>query len=346
MTIKPNIPSKKRAFIICCILFLSSRVCSQDVHFSQSVASLQQNNASLSPNFEGDFQVISVYREQWGAIGVPFVSSYLAINSNIFRINDQIGLFGGLQYLNDRSGDSKLSVNDLNFNVGLSYFLGENTFSFSVMNSLVVKQFNVNGLSFPQQYDRDIGGFNELLANGEAINSDQINYYNLGVGLSWKKVLTDNWTIISGLSFDNLTQANESFFSEGNSKEMGWSIQGEAKYKWKKAMDLIPYLSYYRTQSASELLFGSGVKFRSNQESNISYIQPFGYLRAGIGRNLDAFIIGSYLGIKQFSIGASYDFNVSDLELASNYKGGFELSLVYIFKGKSIEKRAIPCERL
>jgi type IX secretion system PorP/SprF family membrane protein len=345
MKIKPNIPSKIKAFVFCLVLFLSSSIFSQDVHFSQSVASLQQNNASFSPFFDGDIQVASVYREQWGAIGVPFVSSYLIVNSKIHRLNDQFGVFGGFQYLNDRSGDAKLNVNNLNLNLGISYFLDENTFCIAIMNGLVVKQFNANNLTFPQQYDRNIGGFNESLDHGESFNSDQLNYYNLGVGLSWQRIISNNWTILTGFSIDNLTKGKESFFEESNTKKIGWGLQGEANYRWKKTISLVPYLSYYKSYSASELVFGSGLKFKTRTESNVSFIQPFAYLRSGVNRNSDAIILGSYLGIKQLSIGASYDFNISNLEIASNYQGGFELSLAYIFKGKSINKRTIPCER-
>jgi hypothetical protein len=46
-----------------------------------------------------------------------------------------------------------------------------------------------------------------------------------------------------------------------------------------------------------------------------------------ISNIIDAIIPQIYLGISNFSIGMSYDINVSRLNQASNYRGGFELSL-------------------
>nr|HMT30619.1 type IX secretion system membrane protein PorP/SprF [Bacteroidia bacterium] len=46
----------------------------------------------------------------------------------------------------------------------------------------------------------------------------------------------------------------------------------------------------------------------------------------------DAFIASAGVEYNNLSVGASYDFNTSDLNTASNGKGGYELSLIYIIR--------------
>jgi hypothetical protein len=49
--------------------------------------------------------------------------------------------------------------------------------------------------------------------------------------------------------------------------------------------------------------------------------------------------------VGNFDIGVSYDVNISELEVASNYQGGFELSVFYTVKERQIQKRRLPCVR-
>ncbi|MBL1145663.1 MAG: PorP/SprF family type IX secretion system membrane protein [Bacteroidetes bacterium] len=345
MTKTSNIPTWFRIIFsgILSILFLSLH--SQDVHFSQSVVSIQQRNFSISNNYQGDYQIYSAYREQWGSIGVPFKSSILGFNTSVYSFDNGITFFSGIQYFNDESGDGKLTINQFNVNLAASYQLEENTFLFGVNNGIHLKQFNSKQLTFPEQYDRNTGGFNEQLASGENLNNQDLSFWSLGINMGWKRTINDKLKILSGISIDNLNKPNESFFNETNKLAMGVGIQGLAEYYLKKRMDLMPYLNYYKLGAASETVLGSGIRFKTTKESNVQYIQPFVYARAGFGRNIDALIIGTHLGIGNFDLGASYDFNISDLELASNYQGAFELSLIFVPKHQSIKKRAIPCER-
>lgn len=342
---KPKIASFYKAIFLLVLQVLVLHSFSQDVHFSQSVASLQQRNAAFSNNFEGDFQIFSVYREQWGSIGVPFQSSMLGFTAKIDPFIENLKFFAGFNYLNDQSGDANLSINRIGLVLGASYQLQENNFTFAINNGLVAKQFNATALTFPEQYNRNTGRFDQNIDNQEDLINEQLSYWNIGLALRWERQFNDKWKVNLGFSTDNLNQAEESFFESGNTQELSYGIQSEAEYKWKKSMSLMPYFSTYRRQKASESVLGSGIRIHSNTNSNVNYIQPFLFSRLGVSRNIDAMIVGVHLGIKKFVLGASYDFNVSDLELASDYQGAFELSLVYTGKGKSLEKKSIPCER-
>ncbi|MGH2644794.1 MAG: type IX secretion system membrane protein PorP/SprF, partial [Chitinophagaceae bacterium] len=57
--------------------------------------------------------------------------------------------------------------------------------------------------------------------------------------------------------------------------------------------------------------------------------------------------INPYVGmeVNNLHIGLSYDINVSTLRPASNYRGGFELSLIYIYQKPNSKNKVINCPK-
>ena len=93
------------------------------------------------------------------------------------------------------------------------------------------------------------------------------------------------------------------------------------------------------------MLIGSAISFPVAKLKKIDELKPFVYLRTGLDRTTDAFILGSRASFNKFDLGLSYDINISDLELASNYQGGFELSLIFTARDPKLKNIRIPCER-
>jgi len=318
---------------------------SQDVHFSQRLAGDKQRNPAFTNQFEGSWQAFTVYRQQWQSIGVPFTTSSIFATKRFYTDLPALQFYGGLVLTNDQSGDAKLTANQFQLNLGASIELEENTFTFFVSNSFTIKSFNQNGLTFPSQYDRSIGGFNENLSSGESFQGESTSYFDLSVGGLLERELNERWSLTTGASALHLLQPNESFFDGGNQRSLGYGVQAELEYDFTDFLNLFPYVSFYRSNGASETLIGSSVLFNTAVFGPIENIKPFLYLRTGIDRLSDAIILGSNATIGNFQVGASYDFNISELEIASNYQGGFELTLSYTGKGPQHKKRRIPCER-
>ena len=61
-------------------------------------------------------------------------------------------------------------------------------------------------------------------------------------------------------------------------------------------------------------------------------------------RQTDAIVFGATMEFDAFILGASYDYNFSDLRPASNGAGGFEIALGYrLTDDKRKKHRTIPC---
>jgi type IX secretion system PorP/SprF family membrane protein len=335
----------KQLLIFLLVLLLSTTAYAQDVHFSQRFALDRERNPAFLNHFEGKWQAYSVYRQQWQAIGVPFTTSTINYTRKFYTPISALIAFGGIQYTNDQSGDAKLLNNRIALNLGASYESDLGTFVFGVSNNLENKSYNQNGLTFPAQYDRNTGGFNEQLSNGEDFVGEQLSFYNLNVGLRWLYTLSDKWQLNSGFSVQNLTEPKESFMGTDNTKNRGYGIQLLADHTYSKSINILPYFSYHRAQKASEAIVGGAVLFNTAAFGPVNNIKPFLYMRTGFGRTTDAIILGSHAQLGDFQLGASYDFNISNLELASNYKGGFELTLLYRADYVKLKKRRLPCVR-
>lgn len=139
----------KNLFLVLIILLLPFKsLYSQDVHFSQKLANDKDRNPAFLNSFEGSWQAMTIYRQQWQAVGVPFTTAGLMFTSNFYTPIKNLKAFAGLQYTNDKSGDAKLLVNRLGLNVGASYLTTYGLFSFAASNNLVDKSFSQNGLTF------------------------------------------------------------------------------------------------------------------------------------------------------------------------------------------------------
>lgn len=326
------------------IEFLAS-VQAQDVHFSQRLAANRERNAAFTNQFTGSWQAMSVYRQQWQSIGTPFTTGAILIAKQFDSKLSALNFFTGFSYINDQSGDGKLNLNQFGLNLGASYTFGKNKVSLAFSNAFILKSFNQRGLSFPSQFDRSTGFFNETLDNRENFSGESTNYYDLGFGSLLERRINDNWNLVSGFSMQHINQAKESFFDRNNKKNIGYGFQFSAEHQYSNLIALIPSFSFYRTKGASETIFGSKVRFESSSFGPIEKISPFVLFRTGVDRLTDALIIGTNASINRFELGISYDFNVSELELASNYQGGFELLLIYTMPEEKQNYKRIPCER-
>jgi type IX secretion system PorP/SprF family membrane protein len=199
--------------------------------------------------------------------------------------------------------------------------------SVAIQPGFTTKSFNANALTFDKQYDGD--NYNSSLASGENFTSSRISYFDGGAGFSylWKKSNRKQLNI--GISSFHLNTPKQSFFNNGKTKlDVKTIISATIEFPITEKIDLLPMLFYQKQGKAQEALIGVVGKY---------YLRPMeGYTTAAsIGalfRTKDACNIVASMDYMNFTAGISYDINLSQLKTASNSRGGFEISLIYIFK--------------
>ena len=279
----------------------------QDVHFSQFNTDRINLNPSIIGNlFENDFRFSLQRRTQWSSVSVPFTS--LSTTYEIKNILPKINF--GAQFLNDKAGDSKFTTNQINL-------------SFS--KNLYVFDYDIFGIgAVIGVCQRSIDFTDLVFEDAEQFLRNSYIYSDVGIGVSYTTNPHNIFSLNFGISSFHLNTPNNSFRENDNVKlPIKNNCFGRVKYDYLTNITLIPEVFLSKQGASNELLFGC----KSQVKSEKVKVMPFIYYRVK-----DAIIAG--LGIEKNNLIAnvSYDINISDLDIASNNKGGFEFSIIYLWK--------------
>lgn len=337
--IKPN----SKPFLS--LIFFVAFHCSfgQDIHFSQYLFNPQNVNPAETGNFEGKWRASAYHKNQWKALGKPFVTSGIGGEINFFRTRKPISL--GILILNDISGQIPLEVNKINLSVAYHPVIGKHHFHVGLQSGLVLKQLSLGTSTFPSQYDRNSGGYNPNLPGSEAFGFEPIYYPDVTAGISW------NWKFKKfkpslGYAIFHVNKPTESFI--GGDFKIGIRQVIDARLQYQVTNYLALEALFYETiqSKAQELLTGILARFDlvKTKTDNIQLL-GLGLVRTGFLRNGDSAIVG--VGMKKNNIEAmmSYDVTISTLKLANDNRGGIEFSIRYTMPTKVKQPLTIPCER-
>lgn len=327
------------------LLLFSFQMKAQDVHISQQLTNPLFINPAQTANSDANWRLMDNYRTQWRSLGEPFVTNILAGDKRVYILNQKIGLGGVI--INDRSGAGELE----NFSIYLNAAYEKNIAGFKLRGGFqtgyVMKQFDKNKLTFPDQYDRTQGGFNNQFASNESFASASSSYLDITLGLLVSRKLSEKLEVGIGWTNYHINTPNESFTGTKNKREAYYNWQSFGRYSLNDKYTILPFVSYSFESKASQLLLGSDVQMKlENQLQKMEYVIGGIYTRMGFNRNFDAAILKLGLGFKRVEAGVSYDINLSGLRSVSGYRGALEFSV--ILKGPStlLNFNTIPCERL
>jgi hypothetical protein len=110
-----------------------------------------------------------------------------------------------------------------------------------------------------------------------------------------------------------------------------------AKIVANDGLDITPHFIFMKQGDATE--FSGGLM------ANINVVSSTNLLVGGTYRNQDAFVPTIGLEYNSLRVGLSYDVSTSAYKAATNYQGGFELSLNFRFS-KAEQFSNISCPKL
>jgi type IX secretion system PorP/SprF family membrane protein len=311
-------------------LFINFGLYSQDFTFSQFYEQPLLRNPSLAGIFNGDLRIAMQYRDQWGAITVPFRTSSLSIEhkTSIGKGNDFITI--GSQMSVDGAGDIRLKRTQilpaLNYHKSLSGNK-DSYLSLAFMGGPVFSQFDPTQIKFGDQYQA--GGYSSSNPTMQVLSGSGYNYWDLSTGISYTTVFGTalRMYVAGGISHINkpvikslATTINDAILPRYN---FNLGINGKINDR-----DYITAFADYISQNGNRQIIGGvlyGFSTTTNyndEEPNIFYVGSF--LRWG-----DALIPVIKLSFNHMKIGLSYDVNVSSLKTSSNWRGGLEISMSY-----------------
>jgi len=351
-----NINNKILYSIIIAFFFAVGEVKSQDIHFTQFYASPLTINPALTGVFDGDWRVSGIYRNQWGAIGgYPFKTFSFGWDRPIRIYTEQFNV--GIVVLNDQSGVVNLTTNRFYGNFSYLKKKGRHMVAIGIQPGYVTEGYDINKYTFNDQFD--LGNTNNMF-NREILTEkfkNSIAFFDVNAGLMWNYRISRAVTLQFGYTLFHINRPNRSFrnvksdtteFGMRNVIQLGAVIALGEKTRFK------PNILDVYEKGASELLAGGNIEQDINNPVFKS-VYAGAMFRYGWKPSKDSIIkAGTFdassviVGVKwkNFDLGFSYDINVSALKNATNMRGAWEVSLIYISRNTKPTKIKIPCDRL
>lgn len=334
-----------RIHLVFLLLFLmfAELVMAQDVHLSQFYANRQNLNPAMAGNYNGRYQVGLNYRSQWAQIGnEPITTSMLSYDQKVAFFSDEIAL-GGIVVRDEFQGFNTVTGKYL---VTAAYIKKINFHELraGVQFGLTTRGTDLSRQTFPNQWVRSAGIFDQNVDNQERRLQENQNFIDVNVGLAWSKTFA-KFKSTAGISFFHINNPNDTYFNDAvEGLRMRPLIHGELEFGLNHGYRLIPRVMHMWTTRSENTLLGANLH-KELQNLPIEELYAGLLYRDGFGRNGDALIPIIGLRYKTVDVGLSYDVNVSELSAGSNQKGTLEFSLLYTPPSFSPRKLSIPCDR-
>ena len=292
--------------------------------------------------FNGDYRVGGMYRNQWRAVPVPYSTLSLFADTKFNQVFSQSSAVGvGFVFNNDISGDSRYSINQFYIPVSfIQTFKSDTnlTASFGLMPGVSNIAFRTNKLTFDNQFDGDV--YNPALSTGENFPSLSRTYFDLGTGLVLQYKIKTTGSISVGTSLSHINRPGVSFFKNNDVRLYSKSTSFlSLKYPLTQTLFLHGDVMYEKQGPFHETILAGRVSYVLNPTDNIS-------VNAGLSTRMgDAGIFLLGMDYKDYRFGFAYDINYSKFVPATNKRGAWEISLLYIIRKKPAfapKKRSCP----
>ncbi len=341
---------QRNNYLLIVFILCFTKVKAQDIHLSQFYAAPLALNPALTGLFpDNDVRLIVNARNQWQ----PVLGSdaYNTANfSTDFRLpigyKDQMGF--GLNLTGDEAGSSnfKQTIGKISFSYLKS--LGGNRYKTHYLafgSGLGFNQRSVssNELRRLSQID-DRGIYNSSIQSNEMgdLNSN-FKFFDLNIGLMWYTNMPKYYNFYAGFAIDHLNRPNVSFLKSNPTRiHSKWTLHGGGEiFLADKRWALLPNAIAMKQGASFELNLGTALRHTFSIKGFDEYkaIQAGAWLRLSQKVSMtekrsvlaDAIILYTRFDYADWSIGFSYDANISSLRRANAMNGTFELSIARTF---------------
>ena len=332
---------KMRKLLVCiCALLFSQMVKAQDPHFSQFFASPLTLNPAFTGKFSGSWRLAANHRDQWPSIPKAYVTTSASIDFPILKSKiPEKDVFGvGVSGLTDASANGILKLNYGSVSMSYHKALDENGYS-------------TIGAGFQGTYsslslDRNKLTFSDMLTQngftgptGEVIQGGNRSYFDINAGLLYSGSTNGQNNFYLGASMYHINRPKVGFQDKNFYLSGRISAHAGGSFPLSDLLTVHASAIYQTQNKASETTLGAAIAANLSQDPE----KPSAIYIGSWVRLNDAII--PYIGLEfgGLRIGASYDFNISNLKAATASRGGSEFSIIFIKRPPDYE--GIPCPK-
>lgn len=297
----------------------------QDLHFSQFYHNPQHLNPALTGMFEGEFRAAVLYRSQWSSVPVNYQTVAGAVDGKLLRRRSDL-LSVGLMLEHDRAGDAALTWTQVGASAAVAHSLGaDQALAAGFGLAVVQRTFDISGLSFKNQWN----GEQHLpyLPSGESFNRTSGMAPTLSAGLNWLWHPDGRRPRVSaGIAAFHLNRPAISFHDEGDLRlPVRWTLQAQTSWPVGERLDVVGFALAGAMGTAREVVAGGGLHIPWTTGAGV----PAAWQFTVATRLRDAWIPAVQLDYQNWTVGISYDWNISGFDVATNGRGGPEIAVIY-----------------
>jgi len=340
-------------FFILFAVMGTATLTAQDIHFSQFYSSPLNLNPALTGVMNCNVRLSGNYRNQWASVlKANAFSTYSVSYDQRIPVgrNDFFGVGG--TFWGDKAGESNFAT--LQGRLSLSYSKkmsgGRKSGNYLVVGAdagASQRSIDFLNLRYGSQHDGE-GGFDPNLPTNETFDNDNFIFADVSAGLLWFSVFDEDNNFYVGGAFSHLNRANQSFEKDGFEELYSkFTIHAGGEFMVSDRVGLVPGVVAFFQGPSFQLNTGTSLKFLLGKSKKLQQAFQIGaWYRIANHYNdsitSDAFILSTRFDYEQFSIGFSYDINVSSLRPASNSNGAFEFAMTYKICGPEIRNVYCP----
>lgn len=335
----------KRVYTVCLLIVFcfSMPLAAQDIHFTQFYHAPLTLNPAETSNHDADWRVAGIYRNQWRSFGAAFNTLAASFDYQFYLKKGKLA--AGIVLYNDRTrGNSGINSTKIMLSAAYQLPVKKHRFNLGLQAGVVDKRVATN--TFPDQFNNDIGYFDGQLTTADGGNNVNTMYFDMNLGAVWT-ITGTKFRPEVGIAVFHLNFPKENFYGDNNRLKPRPVFSFSGYWQLSSRWSLIPRVLYMYHSGASDFVGGLqlGYHFKDNPARFQSiYAGPM--LREGFEAAPNAVMIAGGINFKKFELGGAFDLTSSSLNKPTNYRGAFEMSLIYKGFKNPLDIIQIPCERL
>lgn len=336
------------------VAFGFTSLSAQDIHFSQFYLSPLNLNPAMTGVMNCNIRLVANYRNQWASVMRSNAYSTYSVSYDQKIPVGRYDNFGvGGTFWGDRAGESNFST--LTGKLSLSYAKrmgGDRKSSHYLVvggeGGVAQRSIDFLNLRWGTQHDGE-GGFDPNLPSQEnSFDRDNFIFADLAAGLLWFSVFDENNSLYFGGAFHHLNRANQSFSTEAEDLIYSrFTVHAGGEFSGRRGnIGVLPGVIVMSQGPSFQVNAGTSFRFRMGRAAQGDQSFQLGVWarianKVPQGVLTDAVILSTRFDYDNFTLGFSYDINVSPLRPASNSVGGFEFALQYKICGP--QNRGVYC---
>lgn len=306
------------------IIFSAVTTYGQDLHFSQ----FYLNPVTLTPAApalaQSDMRAACLYRSQWQSVPVAYETFSGSFDFTAARSGSSL-LRLGLLLQQDKAGDGGLEW----LQAGLTAAVGqqispEHRLGAGFGLSLVQRRVEAGNLTFQNQWGGD--SFDPSLPSRESFPAASGVSPSFTAGLCWQyKAEYNRNSVLAGGGLSHINRPDVGFEAGGNKLPARTDLYIHSVIQAGQMDDAVLFGAWQQMASAREILIGAGYRrILTTGTANHTAVQL-----AVAHRINDALIPSLQVDRNNWTLGISYDLNISSFNTATRGRGGMEIALVW-----------------